>query len=258
VSAERVRDEWLKTMGARRPSVAFDAMRRTSILGVVSPELMEGVGCAQNRWHAFDVWGHAMACLDACKPDAILRVAALLHDVAKPRTRAFSEKTRDYTFYGHERLGAEMADVILVRLRFSNEDRAKIGGLVRNHLICYSDEWSDAAVRHWLRRVGPNRTADLFNLGTADALAKGRDVSAEIAALQRLRLRAEALVAQGAALSTKDLAIGGNDLMTILHMQPGRVIGDILKHLVERVTDDPSLNNRDALLDEARRFRERT
>ncbi len=123
VSAERVRDEWLKAMRADKPSVAFEAMRRTSILGVTCPELLESVGCAQNKWHAYDVWGHAMACLDACRPEPILRVAALLHDVAKPRTRAFSDKTEDYTFYEHERVGAEMAEPLLARLRFSNDER---------------------------------------------------------------------------------------------------------------------------------------
>src|SRR3954471_12042550 len=168
VSAERVRDEWLKAMHAKRPSVAFEAMRRTDLLGISCPELLESVGCTQNKWHAYDVWGHAMACLDACKPDPIIRTAALFHDVAKPRTRAFSDKTQDYTFYEHERVGAELADPILTRLRFSNEERARVVGLVRHHLICYSPDWSDAAVRRWLRRVTPELAPDLYAIGVAD------------------------------------------------------------------------------------------
>ena len=149
VSAERVRDEWIKAMRARRPSVAFEAMRRTRLLEISCPEMLESVGCVQNKWHGYDVWGHAMACLDACKPEPILRVAALLHDVAKPRTRAFSDKTQDYTFYEHERIGAELAEPILARLRFSNEERARVVALVRHHLICYADDWTDAAVRRF-------------------------------------------------------------------------------------------------------------
>src|SRR5262245_2557063 len=201
VSAERVRDEWLKSMLARKPSVAFDIMRRTSLLTITCPELVESVGCEQNRWHAYDVWGHAMACVDACKPEPMLRVAALLHDVAKPRTRAFSDKTQDWTFYEHERVGAEMADPILMRLRFSNEDRERIVALVRHHLICYSDDWTDAAVRRWLRRVSVDLAPDLYEIGFADARGKGRDASADIAALERLRARSEAVLATGAALS---------------------------------------------------------
>jgi tRNA nucleotidyltransferase (CCA-adding enzyme) len=254
VSAERVRDEWMKSMAAPKPSVAFELMRRTSLLTITCPELVESVGCEQNRWHAYDVWGHAMACLDACKPDAVLRIAALLHDVGKPRTKAWSTKTNDYTFYEHERVGAEMADPILARLRFSNEERAKIVALVRHHLICYADDWSDAAVRRWLRRVSVELAPDLYEIGFADALGKGRDAGADIDAINRLRARSEALLAAGAALSTRDLALDGRDLMTELGLKPGRIIGQILERLVELVTDDPSLNERARLLEEARRF----
>src|SRR5208337_5195240 len=157
VSQERVRDEWVKTMKARAPSRAFDVMQRTGILGVTCPELIEGVGMVQNKWHAYDVWRHGLECLDACEADPILRIAALLHDVGKPRTRAWSDKTHDYTFYDHDRVGAEIAEPIAVRLRFSNEERARIVSLVRHHLFHYSDEWTDAAVRRWIRRVGPDR-----------------------------------------------------------------------------------------------------
>ncbi len=254
VSAERVRDEWMKTMNARAPSVAFEAMRRTSILGVVCPELLESVGCEQNKWHGFDVWGHAMACLDACKPHPVLRIAALFHDVAKPRTRAFSDKTNDFTFYEHERIGAEMAEPILARLKFSNDERAKIVALIRHHLICYDETWSDAAVRRWVRRVGPELAPDLYEIGFADARGKGRDASADIHAIEQLRERVEALIAAGAALSARDLALNGKDLMAELAIAPGRIIGVILEKLVEVVTDDPSANTRERLLEEARRM----
>jgi len=254
VSAERVRDEWLKAMHARRPSVAFEAMRRTTLLSITCPELMESIGCEQNKWHAFDVWGHAMACLDACKPDPILRVAALLHDVAKPRTRAFSDKTQDYTFYEHERIGAEMAEPILARLRFSNEERAKITALVRHHLICYADDWTDAAVRRWIRRITPELAPDLYELGVADALGKGREVADDIASIRRLEARVAAVLAAGAAFSAKDLAINGKELMGALGIPPGPLVGQILAHLVEIVIDDPAQNERGALVEAARRF----
>ncbi len=254
VSAERVRDEWMKTMKARAPSVAFEAMRRTSVLGIVCPELIESVGCEQNKWHGFDVWGHAMACLDACKPEPVLRIAALFHDVAKPRTRAFSDKTNDFTFYEHERIGAEMAEPILLRLRFSNEERAKIVSLIRHHLICYDATWTDAAVRRWLRRVSPDLAPDLYEIGFADARGKGRDASADIRAIEELRDRVQALLAAGAALSAKDLAVNGKDLMSELSIAPGRIVGVILERLVEHVTEDPSANARDRLLEEARRI----
>ncbi|WP_437487247.1 CCA tRNA nucleotidyltransferase [Sorangium sp. So ce1014] len=252
VSAERVRDEWLKAMRARRPSVAFDIMRRTELLSITCPEMMESVGCEQNRWHAYDVWGHAMACLDACKPEPILRVAALMHDIGKPRTREFSEKTSDYTFYEHERVGAEMAEPILTRLRFSNDERARIVALIRHHLICYDDSWTDAAVRRWLRRVTPALAPDLYEIGVADALGKGREVAEDIATIGRLRERVEALLAAGAALSAKDLAVNGGVLMKALGIPPSRLVGEILERLVEVVTEEPEANTPERLLAAAR------
>lgn len=253
VSAERVRDEWLKAMAATKPSVAFEAMLRTGILAITCPEIVEAVGCEQNKHHAFDVWGHTMTSLDACPKKPILRVAALLHDVGKPRSRAFSDKTHDYTFYNHELIGAQMADPILTRLRFSNEERDTVVALVRHHLLCYSPEWSDAAVRRWLRRVGTALAPLLYDLGRADALGKGRPADGDLRSIDELELRVKKALSEGAALSVRDLAVRGGDLMKELGIGPGREIGQILERLLEIVTEEPTKNEREALLDEARK-----
>jgi tRNA nucleotidyltransferase (CCA-adding enzyme) len=248
VSAERVRDEWMKAMKARAPSRAFEVMRKTGILGVTCPELLEGVGLEQNKWHAFDVWGHAMACLDACTGDAVLRVAALLHDVGKPRTRAWSDKKSDYTFYDHDVLGAEIAEPILARLRFSNDERARIVALVRHHLFHYTTEWNDATVRRWMKRVGPERIEDLYLLNEADVRGKGRDFSEDLAALTSLRAHVARVMEAGAALNVRDLAVNGRDLITELGIKPGPILGKVLEALLERVLADPACNERGALL----------
>jgi len=251
VAGERVRDEWLKAMKAEKPSRAFEVMRRTGILEVTCPELLEGVGMEQNKWHAYDVWTHGMACMDACPGDPVLRVAALLHDVGKPRTRAWSDKTTDWTFYDHDRVGAEIAEPIAARLRFSNDERARIVALVRFHLFHYSD-WSDAAVRRWIRRVGPDRVEDLYKLNEGDVRGKGRDFEADLAALAALKAHVARVLAEGAAMSTRDLRVNGHDLMTELGVKPGRIIGEILDVLLEEVTAKPELNEREALLALAR------
>ncbi len=252
VALERVRDEWVKTMKARTPSRAFEVMRRTGILAVTCPELLEGVGLDQNRYHAYDVWRHGLECMDACASDAVLRIAALLHDVGKPRTRVWSDETQDYTFYDHDRVGAEIAEPIAARLRFSNDERLRIVSLVRHHLFHYSDEWTDTAVRRWIRRVGPERVADLYSLNEADVRAKGRDFAAGLEALDRLKAHVANVLAQGAALSTRDLRVNGRDLIQELGLRPGPIIGEVLDALLEAVTSDPDLNVREALLAAAR------
>ena len=254
VAAERVRDEWVKAMKARSPSRAFEVMRRTGILEVTCPELLEGVGMDQNRWHAYDVWRHGLECMDACAGDPILRIAALLHDVGKPKTRAWSDKTSDFTFYDHDRVGAELAEPIAARLRFSNDDRTRIVSLVRNHLFHYSSECTDSAVRRWIRRVGAERLDDLYTLNEADVRAKGREFRSDLDALARLKAHVARVLAEGTALSTRDLKVNGHDLIQELGLRPGRVIGEILDALLEAVTSDPGANDREALLAKAREY----
>lgn len=248
VSAERVRDEWLKSMKARRPSVAFELMRRTGILDITCPELAATIGCIQDERHAHDVWTHTMACLDACAPDPILRVAALLHDIGKPRAIAIAHEMP------HQRIGAELAEEITTRLRFSNEERAHITALIRQHVIRYADSWTDGDVRRWIRTVSVPLLNDLFRLAFADLHGKGVDVSASVAALERLRDRASRLLAAGAVLSPKDLALRGGDLMKALALPPGPIVGEILQSLVEIVTDEPADNTRERLLEHAARL----
>jgi tRNA nucleotidyltransferase (CCA-adding enzyme) len=252
VSAERVRDEWVKTMKAKRPSRAFDIMQETGILAITCPELCEGVGMEQNKWHSYDVWRHGMECMDACVGDPVLRIAALLHDVGKPRTRAFSDKTKDYTFYEHERVGAEIADPICQRLKFSNDERARIVDLVRHHLFHYTD-WSDAAVRRWIRRVGPERLEDLYRINEADVRAKGKETP-DLQALTLLKAHVARVVAAGDALSARDLKVNGRDLMKELGLAPGPILGRILGELLEDVLTDPALNERELLLQRAKQI----
>jgi tRNA nucleotidyltransferase (CCA-adding enzyme) len=248
VSPERVREEWLKAMKAPAPSRAFEVMRRTGILEVTYPELLEQVGCEQNQWHAYDVWDHTMRVLDESEGGPVERIAALLHDVAKPRTRAKSDKTGDWTFYHHEKVGADMAERWLREYRFSNQERELVTGLIRHHLICYSNEWTDAAVRRFIKRVGSDNVEPLLRLGEADALGKGRHVEEELAALRELRSRIDKTIEEGSALTTGDLAVGGHDVIPLLDGRAGPAVGEILRPRLERVSDDPSLNTRDKLM----------
>ncbi len=253
VSCERVRDEWLKTMKATKPSRAFEIMRSTGMLAIICPELLRSVGCTQNHYHGYDVWHHTMHCLDAYESSPEDRLAALFHDIAKPHTRAWSAKTQDYTFYDHEKVGASMADQWLRQYRFANAQRERITSLVRHHLIAYSSEWSDAAVRRFIQRVGEGCLDAQLALAHADHSAKGPDEAADPQAdhLRELRERIHQLKQAPCALRVSDLAISGRDLIDELKTKPGRHIGELLRTLLDEVIEEPAHNTRECLLAKA-------
>lgn len=254
VSAERVRDEWKKALRAPRPSVAFRLIEEHGLLEITASELQATVGCTQNRYHAFDVWEHTLRCLDACPDRPSLRLAALLHDIGKPVVRAYNPEKGDVTFYEHEVRGAELARGLLERLRFSNEERDRTEALVRHHIVQYDESWTDAAVRRWMRRVTPELVDDVLALNRADVQAKGTDASDDLARLDLLERRVLEVTAEGSALSVRDLAVNGRDLMSELGLAQGPEIGRVLAELLEKVTDDPGLNERQHLLDLARQL----
>jgi tRNA nucleotidyltransferase (CCA-adding enzyme) len=246
VAAERVRGELMKLMAAPRPSVGIEILRRTGLLEDVLPELLEGVGVSQNRYHAYDVYEHALHALDAAPADRpLVRLAALLHDVGKPRTRV--EVDGEGTFYRHEQVGRRLVLAMLDRLRFSRAERDAVAHLVGEHMFHYTPDWSDAAVRRFLRRVGPENVPDLFALREADDRGHGTGASSR-EALTELAGRIERIQAAREALAVEDLAVDGHDVMRALRRGPGPQIGSILERLLERVIEDPSLNTRDQLL----------
>ncbi len=251
VSAERVRDELEKILTARRPSVGLELMRTTGLLAFTIPELLEGVGLHQNRFHKHDVWQHTLAAVDATAlggdPPWLVRFAALLHDVAKPRTAAPKEDSpSENTFYRHEHVGADMADAICRRLKLANAARDAIVNLVGNHMFWYTPEWSDGTVRRFISRVGVEHLDALFALRAGDVRARGQGEEPGVE-IDELRARVHDEIAKASALKITDLAVGGADVMEVLGCRPGPIIGEVLRALLERVLDDAALNDRDKL-----------
>jgi tRNA nucleotidyltransferase (CCA-adding enzyme) len=247
VSAERIRDELFKLVASARPSAGIELMREGGLLGEVMPELLEGLGCLQNRFHRFDVYHHTLATLDAARSDAVIRLGALLHDVGKPRARQPREGAPgEYSFFKHEYVGAEMTEGICRRLKLSTAQREDVTALVANHMFYYTPDWSDGTIRRFVRRVGPERLPALLALREADIAGRGfgEDPQGETRELQS---RIEQVAAADAALQVKDLAVRGADVMRVLGIPPGRTVGVVLEKLLERVLDDPSLNEREKL-----------
>jgi tRNA nucleotidyltransferase (CCA-adding enzyme) len=252
VAVERVHDELEKLIRAPRPSVGFELLREAGLLALWMPELDRTWAVPQNRYHAYDVYLHSLYTCDAAplgKP--IVRWAALLHDIGKPDTRV--ERGGDGTFYNHQFVGAELADRLLARLRFPAGERAAIVHLVREHMFDYRGGWSDAGLRRWLRRVGEDAVADLFDLRIADMLGNGLKQGFPVY-LEEMRARIERILAESRALKVTDLAVGGRDVMEILGLPPGPAVRETLEALLEEVLDDPSRNTRERLL---RRLEER-
>lgn len=246
LSAERVRDELTKLLLAALPSSGLGVLERAGLLGLVLPELEATRGVSQNRHHRWDVYAHTLRAIDAAPATARLRWAALAHDLGKPGTRAVREDG-EATFHGHAAVGAAITDAMLERLRLPRAEREAIVLLVREHLFDYRAEWSDGAVRRFVRRVGIETLPDLFALRVADAIATG----AEPPRLEPITLLAERIdlvLAAKPALSVTDLAIDGHDVMAVLEVPAGPLIGRTLERLLEEVLDEPVRNERAALL----------
>jgi tRNA nucleotidyltransferase (CCA-adding enzyme) len=254
VAWERIGDELAKAMTAPRPGVAFEMLRGTGLLVHCLPELDACYGVTQNRYHDYDVFDHSLRSCDLAPADKpVVRWAALLHDVAKPATK--QAKGRDFVFYGHDERSAEMADRAMRRLTLPRELRERACLLIKNHMLHYEPEWSDAAVRRFVRRVGPENVADLFDLVIADRLAHRRAETFQLPAdISELMERIEGLGAAGAALTLADLAVSGGDLLALADREPGRWVGELLERLLEEVLERPGLNEREALLERAREF----
>ncbi len=251
VAAERVQEELMKMLRAPQPSRGFEVLRRAGLLGIWFPELEKTVAVPQNRYHAYDVYFHTLYTCDAApvgKP--AVRLAALFHDVGKPATRQEKEGG-EATFYNHQMVGEELTRAAMERLRFSRDMTERVAHLVRQHMFDYRPEWTDAAVRRFIRSVGVEQIADLFDLRIADNIGNGLKTGFPHY-LPELRSRVEAILEAEEALSVKDLAVDGTDIMQALDLPPGPRVGKILELLLEEVLENPALNRRERLLERIR------
>lgn len=255
VSMERVREELLRLLEAPRPSIGLRLMVRCGLMQAVLPEVARLEGVVQNRYHREDVLEHTLRVCDTAPRDPLLRLAALLHDVGKPTTAApHPERAGEYRFHGHDREGARLVDAIVRRLRLSGRERRRVTHLVAHHNIPLSG-WSDAGLRRLIRRVEAEHLDDLLALREADLRGRDSELGPEepLAQLAVLRRRLERIADSGAALTIRDLAVDGRRVMARLGIRPGPRVGQILRQLLERVLEDPSLNDEptlEAMIDE--------
>ncbi len=251
VAFERIREEFSRIILSAHPSQGVALLLETGLLQHIIPELVEGVGVTQNLHHIYTVWEHNLRALATCPSEKLsVRLAALLHDVGKPRTKRGDGYHS--TFYNHDHVGGRMTKKILERLRYPKKIVDHAALLVDNHLFYYNvGEVTEASVRRLIKRVGRENMDDLMAVRIGDRLGSGVP-KAKPYKLRHLEYMVDK-VSQDPT-SVKMLKINGSILIEELGLAPSPKIGAILDCLLAEVIDDPKRNVRAHLLDRARQL----
>ena len=234
LSAERVRDEFSRLLVQPAARQGLEVLRTGGLLEVVIPEALEMVGVEQSGYHVHDVWGHTVHAVEAAVPDLVVRLACFFHDIGKPRTHVLAPDGR-HTFHDHAEVGARMAEEILGRLRYSNDEIRDVARLVRLHLrpIQYQDAThSDSAVRRLIRDSAGLQTP-LLELARADTRASSYP---DFDNLESLRRRMEKLD-RDQAVSGLRSPLDGNAIMRLAGRPRGPWVGIAMRALMEAVLE---------------------
>ena len=252
ISRERVRDELIRIIQSDRPMQALFIAQKLGILKYVVPELEEGLGIAQNQAHSFEVFEHSLRTLQHAadkKWPLDVRLAALLHDVGKPASRRWSDEKGDWTFYGHDVIGARMTKHLLNDLKFPKDTVERVTTLVRWHMFFADpDKITLSAVRRVIARVGTENIKELLNLRVCDRIGTGRPKEHPFRLRKYMSMVDEAM---RDPVSVSMLKINGAKLIEI-GQAPGPRIGWVLHALLEEVLDDPKKNTEDYMERRAR------
>ncbi len=244
LSGERIAAELDKLLAAPLPSIGLRLMSETDLLAPISADLAAQRGIPQNKMPDEDLWDHTLRTVDAAPAGRpVVRLAALLHDIGKPETFAEGH------FLGHDTVGARLAGLFLDRLRSPRAVRERIVALVGLHMFSYEPNWSDAAVRRFIGRMGAlgdSALDELLALREADNIGSG--LPPEAGGLDALRARIAAELAADVVLDRRGLVVDGADLISELGLSQGPLLGRILDALLERVIADPAVNDRPTLL----------
>jgi tRNA nucleotidyltransferase (CCA-adding enzyme) len=249
IALERIQDELNKIMVSDYAAEGIELLRKLKLLQYIIPELEKGYGVGQNRHHIYTIYEHSILSLKNCPSEKLeVRLATLLHDIAKPDTKrgegAYS------TFYNHDHVGARVVEKILKRLKYSNDIIQKVRLLVDNHMFYYNvDEVGASSVRRLVRKVGLENIDDLIDLRVGDRLGSGVPKAVPYK-LRHFKYMVDKISSD--PLSVKMLKVDGNDLMKELKLKPGPMLGAILDVLLSEVIEDPNGNKKNILLARAK------
>ncbi|MBN2543183.1 HD domain-containing protein [bacterium] len=246
MAVERVRDELVKILlRCKNPSGAFLKMEDVGLLKNILPELHQCSGVSQpGGRHDHDVFIHSLKSVDYAPQNLVVRLAALFHDVGKPPKR-FVPKDGRARFYGHQELSDEIAKRRLKQLKFPNKTIKKVSTLISNHM--FTHKVTQKGVRRLIKKVSEDLVPDLFQLRYADMKAQNPRLS--LAEDREFEERVNDEINRKPPITVSDLAIDGNDIMESFGLKPGKLIGKIQDHLIEKVIEDPEINEKEKLLD---------
>ena len=237
VSAERIRDELSKLLVGAAPAKALAIADATGLTSLFLPELSD-LKLQQDPVHRHkDVFAHTLAVVERTPPDLELRLAALLHDIGKPKTRRIGAD--GVSFHHHEVVGADMARRRLRELRYPNEIVDKVGELIRLHhrFHTYRLGWSDSAVRRYARDAGP-LLDDLNRLVRADCTTRNRELARRLGQrMDELQKRIQELAAKE-ELGRLRPELDGNEIMELLGVPPGPIVGEARSFLLDIRLDE--------------------
>ncbi|MCL2670608.1 MAG: HD domain-containing protein [Clostridiales bacterium] len=225
---------------------AGDIMRNhLSVLAEILPELVPTIGLSHNNpYHSHDVLNHILCSVEHAPKEPVIRLTMLFHDLGKPY--CYTEEDGIGHFYGHPKVSAELAEAILARLKYDNETKRAVTELVLYHDAPMLPDRKH--IKRWLCRIGEERFRQLIEVKRADALAQsvlGR--REKLDTLDAIAKLADEIVAQQECFSLKDLAVNGNDLLS-LGFTAGAALGEMLNRLMDMVIDEQVKNDKAALL----------
>ncbi len=239
VSRERVGEELNRLLLSSHPHLGLWGLTESGLLTTIAPELLPLSLDTETLTHSIKT-------VQVIKPTLPLRWAALLHDIGKPHTRTY--KDGRWRFWGHEKVGADLAQKILVRLKMPKALQKKVLLLIRNHMFAIDPRFSDGTLRRLIRKVGTDNILDLLELRRADIIATSARFDLAWPAYSLFAGRIKSLLEEDGVFTNKDLAICGHDVMALLGIPPGPQVGRILSTALDWVTTDPRRNTKEQII----------
>lgn len=243
VSVERIVDEFFKILLCKVPSKGMRLLEKIGLLNTIFPELIPAIGFDQkNPHHEMDVYNHILCVLDNTPPVIQVRLAALFHDIAKPKLLTMDEDGVGH-FYGHDKQGVKITEEVLKRFKVSNDLRKKVCRLVKEHMNHHAD-FKEKGLKRLIRRIGEDEVFNLMDLQKADIKCSNKD--AKINHIIKREKKIQSILKEKEVYEVEQMKIDGKDLID-LGFEQGPIIGEILEYLLQKVIEYPKLNDKKTL-----------